>query len=131
MNRLIAQNAGSEGFSLLELIVAFFVLALAMGAALQTIGTASRGIAIAREKRAVIQLVEELRATKLPLAISNGRFTDEGLHEGMRWQITFAPAAEVSLRERQVQGLATIRIYPAAGGSRYQNFVVFASGLAS
>lgn len=116
-----------EGFTLLELLVAFLILSTAMAVALQTISIASRSVTVANEKHAVVQLVDELRTEILQSNIAKQKLFDEGQHNGMRWEIELSSVLKPSLPDH-FAGLAIIKIYPVEGARRHHDFIVFASG---
>jgi general secretion pathway protein I len=82
----IDRNAQS-GFSLLEVLVAFTVLALSLGVMMQTLSSNSRGLAIASDYSTAAILAESILAQAgevYPLEVS----VQQGeLEEGYRWRL--------------------------------------------
>ncbi len=119
-------DAGVEAFSLLEVMVAFIILALAMGVVLQTINLGARSTAAADEKRRVMALVEELRAETL-----NGGAPDQDTQTGskgtFRWELRPAskPPGSSEFESRSV-GLMLLRIFPDPDSGRNYDFLLHA-----
>ena len=89
-NRLAAPAAG-RGFTLIEIVVAMTILAVALGALLQIFGTGLRGISVASDRVAAVLLAKSKLAEVgpvLPLdaATSSGNFADR-----FQWRIDAAP----------------------------------------
>lgn len=122
-----AQDGTADGYTLLEMIVAFLVLSISMAVAVQTINIASRSIALASEKAAVIEVLNILKAEKLPVILTAGKSSDAGDTNGMRWEVDFTPTKSAESSKRK-QGLALIRIYPVKGADRHHEFIVFEFG---
>lgn len=119
-------DAGVEAFTLLEVMVAFIVLALAMGVVLQTINLSARSTAAADEKRQVMALVEELRVEKLNGA-TPGPDTQTGLKGQVRWELRPAsnPPGSQEFESRPV-GLMLLRIFPDPSSGRNYDFLLHA-----
>lgn len=87
------------GFSLLELLIAFVIMALVIGGLLQLFGTSLRSVAIAEEYSYAVQLAE----SKLML-VGNEYPIEEATHSGTanaakyQWSINIS-ATELSLPE--------------------------------
>lgn len=86
-------NSGERGLSLLEVLVAFLLLALVLGAALPLVGQGLAGTE-ASERRSVALIHAETRLAELiatggaRAAESSGEFAD-----GFRWQASVQPLA--------------------------------------
>ena len=118
--------AERDGFTLVETIVAFLILSISMAVAVQAVNLASQSINQARERDAVADLVDRLRAEEMPIVLANGQSASQGKFAGMRWQIKLSPLKGRD-RSKPFVGLATISIYPSASQTRHDDFIVFAS----
>lgn len=127
MNSLVQGEGSADGYTLLEMIIAFLVLSIVMAVAVQTINIASRSIALASEKTAVIEVLNIVKAEKLPVVLAAGKSSDAGDTNGMRWELDFTPVNSPENSNRK-QGLASIRIYPVKGADRHHEFIVFEFG---
>lgn len=118
-------DAGVAAFSLLEVMVAFIILALAMGMVLQTINLGARSTAAADEKRQVMALVDELRAEKLVGAASDIEAMESGRKDGFRWELRpiIAPSGPQEF-EPTSTGLILLKIFPTSDSSRYYDFLL-------
>jgi general secretion pathway protein I len=80
-----------QGFSLLEILVAFSILALSLGVLMQIFSGATRNADLARDQTRATALAQSLLASThiepVLAASGNGGTTDDGL----RWRIEVAP----------------------------------------
>jgi len=79
------------GFSLLEILVAFSILAISLGVLLQIFSTALRGVALSeRYSRAAMVAESRLAAVGAAIPLESGAYggDDEG---GYRWQVIIGP----------------------------------------
>jgi general secretion pathway protein I len=85
-----------RGFSLLEILVAFSILALALGVLMQIFAGATRNADLTRDQTRATTLAQSLLAeasVAAPLAsLENSGKTDDGL----RWQVSVAPFVETA-----------------------------------
>ncbi|WP_246712005.1 type II secretion system protein [Phyllobacterium myrsinacearum] len=125
MNNPVYENSDA-GFTLLEMIIAFLVLSISMGVAVQTVSIASRSIALATERNAAARLVDALQAETLPKVLAAGKVSGAGDAEGMRWELSFTPTTSANSPEL-LQGIAVIKIYPVRENPRHHDFAVFTS----
>ncbi len=83
-----------QGFSLLEILVAFSILALSLGALMQIFSGATRNADLARDQSRATALAQSLLASThsepVLTASENGGTTDDGL----RWRIEVVPFEE-------------------------------------
>ncbi len=95
MNR--ARRNSSQGFSLLELLVALAIMAMALGMLYRAIGGSARTVGdVSRYSQAVIigESVLQLRE-----AVPAEGWQDAGVWEGFRWSVASAPYALGDSRE--------------------------------
>ena len=118
--------AETDGFTLVDTVVAFMILSISMAVALQVVSIASRSINRSQERDAVVDLVDRLRAEEIPIVLANGQSASQGKFAGMRWEIKLSPL-EGSGHSEPFVGLATISIYPSASQTRHDDFIVFTS----
>jgi general secretion pathway protein I len=118
--------AETEGFTLVETVIAFLILSISMAVALQAVNIASQSINRARERDAVVDLVDRLRAEEMPIVLANGQSASRGRFAGMRWEIKLSPL-EGRDRSEPFAGLATISIYPSASQTRHDDFIISTS----
>lgn len=80
-----------RGFSLLEILVAFSILALSLGILLNIFSSGANTAAVAEEYTAAVQIAESLMAqTGVETALQAGQTS--GLEdEKYRWQVTISP----------------------------------------
>lgn len=79
----------SQGFTLLEILVAFVVMALVVGTLLRLYGTAMRNVAVAEEYSFAIQVAESrLQTVGVAEPIEEGSRSGEEGSTGYRWQVT-------------------------------------------
>ena len=79
------------GFSLLEILVAFSILALSLGVLLEIFSTALRGVGLSEHYSRAAQLAESrLAAVGADIPLESGS-SDSGEEEGYRWQVSISP----------------------------------------
>ncbi|TLX12220.1 prepilin-type N-terminal cleavage/methylation domain-containing protein [Rhizobium sp. MHM7A] len=113
------------GFTLLEMIIAFVILAISMAIASQTLAIAVRSYRTATERNEMLELVQILRAEEIPKLISASARQKEGEMGLLRWRIRM-----VSPREQEAasssDSFAIISVGPKASAFR-QTFLVKSS----
>lgn len=80
-----------RGFSLLEILVAFSILALSLGVLMQIFSGATRNADLARDQSRAVTLAQSMLASthaEAVLAIAENHGTTD---DGFRWQIEVAP----------------------------------------
>lgn len=87
----------SDGFILVETIVAFAILALALGVAMQTISQSARTIGRAADIQAANLAWDALVAEKFPEFIREGEFEGQ-IAEGVPWRATVRAIADNHVR---------------------------------
>ena len=112
-------SIGHDGFTLLETLVALLIVALALGVAAQTVGTALRSYAAAAES---VQAQELARRLILDIRSSDGAdLRTHGVDAGLSWTIgltAFGPQGQAQL--------LTLTITPRRGHD--YKFVLFEPG---
>ncbi|MEW8324350.1 MAG: type II secretion system protein [Candidatus Thiodiazotropha taylori] len=110
-----------QGFSLLEVLVAFTLLAVTLGVMMQTLSSNSRGLAIAAQHSHAATLAESLIAqagVTIPLQVSS----TEGVSEsGYEWQLKIEENSLESGVYQETSFLVTAEVSwgEAATGRRY------------
>jgi len=89
----MSRRHAQAGFSLLEILVAFSILALSLGVLLEIFSTALRGVALS-EHYTQAALLAESRLADLgaDIALESGSFSS-GEEEGYRWEVSVSPYA--------------------------------------
>ena len=81
------------GFSLLEILVAFSILALSLGVLLEIFSTALRGVALSEHySKAALLAESRLADVGADIALESGSF-GSGEEEGYRWEVSISPYA--------------------------------------
>ncbi len=81
-----------QGFSLLEVLVAFVVMGLVVGGLLQLFGSAMRSVALADEYSLAVQIAESRLATVgTEIPVKEGTESGEDKATGTQWKITMQP----------------------------------------
>jgi general secretion pathway protein I len=90
-------NESVRGFMLLEVVVAFTILALALAALLQATGTGLRAMSAAERRLAATELAENLLA-EAGIAAPFGAGAETGRAGGLRWErtLTAMPVLDTS-----------------------------------
>ncbi len=100
-----------SGFSLLEILVAFSILALSLGVLLNIFSTAMRGVGLGEEYSKAASLLDgRLAALGSEIPVESGSQSgSEGDGEGQeyRWQITLNPFGEFD----QFQALGELELF--------------------
>lgn len=88
-----------DGFTLLEMLIAFLILSVGLAISAETIGIASRSIAISEERSHALLLVESLR-------VDRGVFTNllaNEANQGWRWSMSpVSTAAGIARKEKMI-----------------------------
>ena len=92
MNLKISHNpAGQQGFSLLEILIAFSILALSLGILLKIFSGGVNTAVVAEEYTAAVQIAESLMAkTGVETRLQPGSTADIE-NEKYHWQVTVSP----------------------------------------
>ena len=104
-----ASSKTSQGFSILEILVAFVVMALVVGTLLQLFGTSMRNVVLADEYSFAVQVAEsrmQAVGTEIPVEEGNVTGTEEG--SGYQWTVNMEP---VELDEEQETFSLSIQPY--------------------
>lgn len=81
-----------NGFSLLEVLVAFVVMGLVVGVLLQLFGSSMRSTALADEYSFAVQLAEsKLAAVGSEIPVEQGETSGSERHSGYQWQVSMQP----------------------------------------
>ncbi len=105
----VRRKYSQDGFSLLEILVAFVVMGLVVGTLLQLFGTSMRNVALADEYSFAVQVAES-RLQSVGTAIKVEQGSESGTEEGTpyRWLVSMEP---VELHEDQDDFSLTIQPY--------------------
>lgn len=85
----LRRGSRQQGFSLLELLVAFAIMALALGMLYRASGSSARAVGDAERYQSAVILAESLLAMRD--AVSPGGWREAGESAGYAWQIASAP----------------------------------------
>lgn len=97
MNSLAYRSKSQRGYSLLEVLVAFAILALAVGTILSLFATGLRNTAVASDYARALTLAESQLAYFQgidPLQLESGE--SEGVEEGFSWHSRISPYDDVA-----------------------------------
>jgi len=99
----------AQGFTLLEILVAFVVMALVVGTLLRLYGTAMRNVAVAEEYSFAIQVAESrLQTLGVAEPVEEGSLSGEEGSTGYRWQVTMEA---VELNEEEQASPLSVQAY--------------------
>lgn len=101
--------AHEQGFSVLEILIAFVVMALVVGSLLQLFGTSMRNVVLADEYSFAVQIAEsrmQAVGTEIPVEKDNVTGTEEGT--AYQWAVQMEP---VELDEEQDNFSLSIQPY--------------------
>lgn len=85
-------SSRQQGFSLLEVLVAFVVMGLVVGVLLQLFGSSMRSTALADEYSFAVQLAEsKLAAVGSEIPVEQGEVSGSEKGSGYRWQVSMQP----------------------------------------
>ncbi|WP_440408454.1 type IV pilus modification PilV family protein [Neorhizobium petrolearium] len=110
----------SSGFTLLETLIAFMILSIALAISAETVAIASKSLSSARERQDAVRLAEVLRAEKLP-GLLRAKRTLEGMDGVQRWKIEAFPAGTQASRKDVSFALITI----SSASGRAHKFLLF------
>ena len=127
MNRAVVATDTEDGFTLVETIVAFLVLAVAMGVATQTISIATNGIKRSTESDQLIELANSVHLIELPKLVTAGSSASEGNDPRGHWKITLSPEDGRPYRAGSFVGFADLEVSIAARPTRSSHFLYFDS----
>lgn len=104
-----SKKAKQQGFTLLEIMVAFVIMGLVVGTLLQLFGSAMRSVALADEYSFAVQVAES-RMEAVGSEIKVEKNTVSGQEEGTvyQWAVTMQP---VELDEKQEEFSLSIEPY--------------------
>jgi Tfp pilus assembly protein PilV len=75
-----------EGFTLLETLIAFMILAGAMAISAQSIALITKSVSISKERAEVLEVAKFVRLTIVPNVLSNGNETN-GVRLNYTWNV--------------------------------------------
>ncbi len=98
-----------HGFSILEILIAFVVMALVVGSLLRLFGTSVRNVALAEEYSFAVQVAESrMQAVGTEIPVEKGSVNGEERNTGYRWEVAMEP---VELDEEQETFSLSIQPY--------------------
>ena len=84
----MSASSKQQGFSLLEVLVAFVVMGLVVGVLLQLFGSSMRGVALSDEYSFAVQVAESrMAAIGNEIEVEEGSVSGEEKGSGYRWEI--------------------------------------------
>lgn len=84
----MSASSKQQGFSLLEVLVAFVVMGLVVGVLLQLFGSAMRGVALSDEYSFAVQVAESrMAAIGNDIEVEEGSVAGEEKGSGYRWEV--------------------------------------------
>jgi general secretion pathway protein I len=87
----VFQYSSSKGFSLLEVLVAFVVMGLVVGALLQLFGSSMRSVALADEYSFAVQVAESrLAAVGSEIPVKPGNESGDEKGSAYHWNVSMA-----------------------------------------
>lgn len=115
MIRSTARPKTSRGLSLLELLVAFFIVALSLGLLYRSMGSSARQVTDMGQYQRALQLAESLLV--LRESVTADGWNESGQMAGVTWQVSSspmpdsaAPASASSVTDLQAIRLHTVNI---------------------
>ncbi|MFZ1386835.1 MAG: type II secretion system protein [Thiolinea sp.] len=104
-----SKSSKQQGFTLLEIMVAFVIMGLVVGTLLQLFGSAMRSVALADEYSFAVQVAES-RMEAVGSEIKVEKTTVSGQEEGTayKWAVTMQP---IELNEKQEEFSLSIEPY--------------------
>ena len=104
-----SKSSRQQGFTLLEIMVAFVIMGLVVGTLLQLFGSAMRSVALADEYSFAVQVAES-RMEAVGSEIKVEKTTVSGQEEGTayKWAVTMQP---IELNEKQEEFSLSIEPY--------------------
>ena len=104
---MASMKTSSEGFALIEAVVALGLVAAILGITFQVIGMARGAMAAAEERRVAMleaqSVVAQIGAT-IPLVAG----TSAGQSEGLRWRVETSPVASREIQAPLVHAVVTV-----------------------
>ncbi len=86
------RRAPAQGFSILEILIAFVVMAMVVGSLLRLFGTAIHNVALAEEYSFAVQVAESrLQTVGTAIAVEKGSINGEEQATGYQWVVTMEP----------------------------------------
>ena len=100
------------GFSLLEILVAFVVMAFVVGVILQLFGTSMRSVALADEYSYAVQVAEShLAAVGTEIPVEAGEQSGKEKNSAYAWQIKMQPIEAATLNDKLEKLPLTVQLY--------------------
>lgn len=126
MTKAELSNGAEDGFTLVETIVAFLVLSIAMVVATQTIKIAADGIKRSTDSDQTIELANAIHLIEVPKLVGTGQTSAENTDQRGHWRIGLHPEDGQPYRPGSFTGFTSIEVSTSVGG-RPQSFVFFDS----
>lgn len=99
----------TQGFSILEILIAFVVMALVVGSLLRLFGTSVRNVALADEYSFAVQIAESrMQTVGTEIPVEKGSVNGEEQNTGYRWVVAMEP---VELDEEQESFSLSVQPY--------------------
>ena len=107
--RFTGPRISAKGFSILEILIAFVVMALVVGSLLRLFGTSVRNVTLTEEYSFAVQVAESrMQAVGAEIPVEKGSVDGEERGTGYRWAVTMEP---VELDEEQETFSLSIQPY--------------------
>jgi len=123
---MYSDGAKDNGFTLLEVLVAFLILSAALVAANQSLSYSLRSFASARMSRAADRVAEEVFAERLSLPRNSGEQSGVAA-DGLKWTLKLDPLA---LKDGSTEVLAeklTVDVAAPTDGRIIRRYVTYRS----